>query len=136
MSDTRDDATTTKAGTMKFRQLTPMLWTTDIPATIDFYQSVLDFQVNEYNADWGWCSLSKDAVELMFARPNAHVAFNGPSLTGSLYLYTEAVDELWAKLKLTPHIYYPIENFEYGMREFAIKDNNGYILQFGKELLQ
>jgi hypothetical protein len=27
--------------------------------------------------------------------------------------------------------YYTIENFEYGMREFAIYDNNGYMLQFG-----
>jgi len=29
-------------------------------------------------------------------------------------------------------IYYPSENFEYAMREFAIKDCNGYILQFGQ----
>jgi len=28
----------------------------------------------------------------------------------------------------------PIENLEHGMREFAILDNNGYCLQFGKEL--
>jgi len=31
-------------------------------------------------------------------------------------------------------IVYPIENFYYGMREFAIRDNNGYILQFGQEI--
>jgi len=29
---------------------------------------------------------------------------------------------------------YPIDNFGYGMREFAITDNNGYILQSGKEI--
>jgi hypothetical protein len=28
-------------------------------------------------------------------------------------------------------IAYPMEDFEYGMREFAIYDNNGYMLQFG-----
>jgi hypothetical protein len=27
-----------------------------------------------------------------------------------------------------------MEDFEYGMREFAIRDNNGYILQFGQEI--
>ena len=27
---------------------------------------------------------------------------------------------------------YPIEDFHYGMREFAIFDNNGYLLQFGQ----
>jgi hypothetical protein len=26
---------------------------------------------------------------------------------------------------------YPLETFEYGLREFAIYDNNGYMLQFG-----
>jgi hypothetical protein len=29
---------------------------------------------------------------------------------------------------------YPIEDFEYGRREFAIFDNNGYLLQFGQEI--
>jgi len=29
------------------------------------------------------------------------------------------------------NICYEIETFEWGMREFAIYDNNGYILQFG-----
>lgn len=31
-------------------------------------------------------------------------------------------------------VVYPIETFAYGMREFAIRDNNGYILQFGREV--
>ena len=32
-------------------------------------------------------------------------------------------------------ICYPIETFDYGMREFAIyDDNNGYVLQFGRPL--
>jgi hypothetical protein len=28
---------------------------------------------------------------------------------------------------------YPIEDFDYGMRSFAIYDANGYLLQFGHE---
>jgi hypothetical protein len=31
-------------------------------------------------------------------------------------------------------IFYPVEDFSYGLREFAIRDNNGYILQFGQEI--
>ena len=30
-------------------------------------------------------------------------------------------------------VVYPIENFSYGMRAFAIRDN-GYILQFGRPI--
>ncbi len=29
---------------------------------------------------------------------------------------------------------YDIETFPWGMREFAVYDNNGYILQFGEEI--
>lgn len=29
---------------------------------------------------------------------------------------------------------YAIENFGYGMREFGVYDNNGYLLQFGQPL--
>jgi len=29
---------------------------------------------------------------------------------------------------------YPTEDFEYGMREFSIRDNLRYLLQFGKRI--
>ena len=111
-----------------------MLWTSDIKGTIDFYKNTLDFELDNYNEDWGWCHMHKDDVEIMFALPNEHMLFEKPVCTGSFYIYTNAVDKLWEKLKITSHIFYPIEDFEYGMREFAIRDNNGYLLQFGKEI--
>lgn len=120
---------------MKFSRLTPMLWTNELEQTMNFYSSVLGFSINEFNKEWGWCSMSKDNVDLMLAKPNEHTPFNGPLFTGSFYFHTEDVDELWETLKDSSYVFYPIENFEYGMREFAIKDNNGYILQFGKEII-
>ena len=39
----------------------------------------------------------------------------------------------WELLKDKAEVVYPIEDFEYGMREFAIKDCNGYMLQFGQD---
>ena len=42
--------------------------------------------------------------------------------------------ELWQQIKERATVVYPLEDFEYGMREFAIRDNNGYILQFGQEI--
>ena len=41
---------------------------------------------------------------------------------------------LWADLKGRVAVAYPMEEFHYGMREFAIYDNNGYLLQFGQEV--
>ena len=37
-------------------------------------------------------------------------------------------------MKDKAEVVYPIEDFDYGMREFAIRDNNGYLLQFGQEI--
>lgn len=111
-----------------------MLWTSDIKGTIEFYKNTFDFELDNYSEEWGWCHMHKDSIEIMFALPNEHMPFEKPVCTGSFYIYTNNVDELWEKLKSTSHIFYPIENFEYGMREFAIRDNNGYILQFGKEI--
>jgi len=112
-----------------------MLWTADIKATMQFYTAVLGFTVTNYNEDWGWVHLERGGCCIMFSRPNEHEPFDKLQCTGSFYFNTTGVDELWHTLKDTPYIYYSLENFDYGMREFAIKDNNGYILQFGSEIL-
>jgi uncharacterized glyoxalase superfamily protein PhnB len=78
--------------------------------------------------------MALDGTEVMFALPNAHLAFQKPAMTGSLYFNTDDVDGWWNKLKDQCQVEYPIENFDYGMREFAIRDNSGYLLQFGQEI--
>lgn len=119
---------------MKFKALRPMLWTAQLSDTLAFYKNVLGFTVDEQNDEWGWASLSKDDVELMLAKPNEHTPFTKPMFTGSFYITTNDVDGLWEKLKDQAEVVYGIENFDWGMREFAIYDNNGYIIQFGQEI--
>ncbi len=114
---------------MKFERLTPMLWTNDLPETIEFYTKVLGFVCADTSEDW--CALAHGEVDLMFAVPNEHTPFEKPAFTGSLYFSPEDVDALWEELKNKTKVAYPIDNFEYGMREFAVYDNNGYLLQFG-----
>jgi len=46
----------------------------------------------------------------------------------------ENADEFWERLKNKANVSYPIEDFDHGMREFAVYDNNGYLLQFGHSL--
>lgn len=119
---------------MKLTALRPMLWTEDLDATIAFYADVLGFAVDEVNKDWGWASLSLDEVSLMLAQPNEHTSYDKIGFTGTFYFNTDDVDALWEKLKDNARVCYSIENFEYGMREFAVYDNNGYTPQFGQEL--
>jgi hypothetical protein len=120
---------------MHFQYLTPMLWTNDLKATISFYRDKLDFVLDEYNEEWGWCHMHKDEVKLMFARPDGFPGYDGTlKFTGSFYFYVSEADTLWEKLKTTVTISYGIGNFPHRMREFAILDNNGYLLQFGRSL--
>src|ERR1041385_1203781 len=117
---------------MKLAFLRPLLYTDKLQETIAFYTDILQFTLIEYNDGWGWASLNKDDVWIMLARPNEHEPFDGPKFTGSFYFTTDNADELWEHLKNKAKVCYEIENFEWGMREFAIYDNNGYLLQFGQ----
>lgn len=119
---------------MKLQSLRPILWTNQLEETITFYTTVLGFTVDEKNDDWGWASLGKDSVEIMLAKPNSHTPFEQPVFTGSFYFNTDNIDQLWEQLKGKVKVCYGIENFEYGMREFAIYDNDGYLLQFGQDI--
>ena len=108
-----------------------MLQTTDLKGSIEFYTTVLGFEC-EGSSDQ-WASVRRDNVAIMFALPGEHEAFSGPFFTGSLYINPDDVDALWERVKDKARVCYPIDNFDYGMREFGIYDNNGYLLQFGHE---
>ncbi len=114
--------------------LTPMMWTAQLTETIVFYTEVLKFSCGEKNEEWGWATLHHGNVEIMVATPNAHTPFDKPLYTGTFYIRTDDVDTLWKDLKDKTSIVYALDNFEHGMREFAIYDNNGYMLQFGQEI--
>lgn len=119
---------------MKLTFLRPIMWTEDLDATISFYVDVLGFECCERNDDWNWASLDRDGVSIMLAGPNAHAAYDKIGFTGSFYFTTDDVDALWSKLKDKANVCYDIETFPWGMREFAVYDNNGYMLQFGQEI--
>ncbi|ARS40854.1 hypothetical protein CA265_14775 [Sphingobacteriaceae bacterium GW460-11-11-14-LB5] len=115
-------------------KLTPMLESHDMPATLKFYTEILNFSCAAKFDDLSWLSLQKDGIEIMFCIPNVHHNIPKPIMSGSLYIKTNEVESLWESLKDTCEVCYPLEDFEFGMREFAIYDNNGYLLQFGRDL--
>lgn len=119
---------------MKFTSLRPMLWTNDLDKTVEFYTAILGFKILNYNQEVGWVTLGRDELEVMFAKPNESIDFDKPIFTGSFYFVTDAVDKLWTDVKDKAPIVYGLENFDWQMREFALLDNNGYMLQFGQEI--
>ena len=120
---------------MKLTGLIPMLESDDLKGTLNFYRDRLGFALTGIapgKKQPYWLSLRRDEVEIMFTDRNAHSAIQLPTFTGVLYCYPDDVDEIWEELKDKVPIAWPIKNFEYGMREFGIRDNNGYILSFGQ----
>ncbi len=118
---------------MNVESITPMLRTWDLPGSIEFYRGMLGFELQAHDPESGWASLALGPVVVMLSGPNEHEGDRAPVFTGSLYFRVNDVDGLWSRLKDRVRVCYPIEAFDYGMREFAVYDNNGYLLQFGEE---
>lgn len=122
---------------MKLHKLSPILWTKDLQATIAFYESVLGFKGTSGFPNF--VSLSREDVEIMFVVPqdepnDCEPFFFKPIVTGSLYIITEPVDELWESVKDKATIKTQLDDREYYMRDFSILDNNGYELAFGQHI--
>lgn len=117
---------------MKFHSLMPVIWTKNLEESIGFYTHILGFSLVDANIEAHWAFLMKNKVQIMLTLPNEHGNVNNICFSGSFYFNIDDVDELWKDLNTITKICYRIETFEWGMREFAIFDNNGYILQFGQ----
>lgn len=118
---------------MAFNALVPTLEVENMDETIQFYESYLDFTCLNREED-DWAVMQKDDVDIMLSSRFNKEKYPKPAFTGGLYIYVDDIDVIWQILKDKVEISYPLENFEYGMREFAIFDNNGYRIQFGQEL--
>lgn len=114
--------------------LLPVLRTWDFEASLAFYQEVLGFECVSRNEELGWAQLQRDKAAIMLSGPNEHLGETEPKFTGSFYFQCDDVEDLWLRLSGLARVCYPLEDFDYGMREFAIFDNNGYLLQFGQSL--
>lgn len=112
----------------RFKNLTPMLQTSDMERTIDWYTSVLSFR-RVGAVDENWCRLERDGVALMFMR-NSHL--EAPHATATQYFYVDDVMSLWNDIKDRVAPEWGPERMPYGMLEFAIRDPDGYYLSFGE----
>jgi catechol 2,3-dioxygenase-like lactoylglutathione lyase family enzyme len=117
---------------MPFKTLAPILTTDDMDRSVRFYVDVLGFTCGMQTPFYS--NLYRDTVRIMLGAPNAHDEWRGAKFTGQLYIgleTAEAVDALWAKVKNSAEVVYAVDDFDYGMHEFGIRDDSGYHLAFG-----
>ena len=135
---------------VSFGRLVPMLTTDDLDGTIAFYRDTLGFEViGTFPEDHpNWCYLKRGDAYLMFSSlavpdhdhdEHGHDVegeehhYHGPTGVWTLYVYPDDVDSLWERLKEQAPVAFPLCETDYGMREFGIRDPNGFMLSFGKE---
>jgi uncharacterized glyoxalase superfamily protein PhnB len=114
------------------KTLTPILTTDNMERSVRFYVDVFGFTCGVYGP--AYSNLYRDEVRLVLAAPNAHSQWKGPSFTGQLYIVLETadqVDALWARVRTRAEVIYEVQDFDYGAREFAVRDDNGYPIAFG-----
>ncbi len=113
----------------------PMLATSDLQRTINFYTGKLGFNLAA-TAGTVWCHLSRDGVDLMFnAPPAADIARDVPQKSRNyqiFYFYPDDVAALHAEFTSRGVTCTPLRVTVYGMKEFEVRDPEGYWLWFGE----
>ena len=129
-----------KGVTNLFKGITPNLMVEDVESTIGFYKEILNFIViATVPSDEGglqFAILEKDGFSIMIQErrnlikeyPALETDKVYPSI--SLYIKVNNLGMLYDDLKAKHSIYSEIHTTFYGSKEFAILDNNGYVLTF------
>jgi catechol 2,3-dioxygenase-like lactoylglutathione lyase family enzyme len=115
---------------MKF---VPSLLTCDLAETVRFY-STIGFAVCGEGVDTGWVELRHGELALQFYTDPPIGTPDTPIMSGTIYVHTSDIDTLVDAWRDRLKFEWGPETMEYGMREFAFRDPNGYIVAFAAPL--
>ena len=116
--------------------LAPNIGVANVNDTVRFYTERLGFKMIMSNPAEGellWAMVSSGEVNIMFQQ-NENLKEEYPELqnTGkgliTFYVRVKGLDELYNKLKGSDIIVKELAKTFYGANEFAIRDNNGYVM--------
>jgi uncharacterized glyoxalase superfamily protein PhnB len=112
----------------------PMIHVPDVRATVGWYISI-GFQllrVNEEDGEINWAKLSFGNSEVMFQSGGKPSTEHRREV--DLYVTTDNVDELSRGLKDRAQVVEDVHDTFYGMREFILRDINGFWITFGQPI--
>jgi catechol 2,3-dioxygenase-like lactoylglutathione lyase family enzyme len=130
---------------MKPRELSPLLNVADMKASLAFYVDGLGFELREeyeLEDETLWVALQSGDAKLMLNRTPAGDAtaiakkrLAEPSYSGLvLYLYVDSAREAHAELDAAGLNPTEVEQEEYGLEEFYLRDPDGYEIGIGSPL--
>ena len=102
----------------------PILPVSNMKKTLEYYRDVLNFEIH-----WVWedsyASVFNGDIELHFSKVEKVIP-------QSVYFFVENADRVYNFLdKQNVEIVKELESYQYGMREFTVKDINGHIFRIG-----
>ena len=113
----------------------PCLIVSDMRRSLDFYLDVLGFTQTGYypiESDPLRTEVRRDDVAIVLLADPARGPLGTPSFTGALYVFPDGVDRIADELRgKVPFVWGP-EDRDYGIRELAIRDPDGYTLIFAE----
>jgi uncharacterized glyoxalase superfamily protein PhnB len=114
-------------------RVVPMIHVPDVRATVDWYVD-LGFTIKDTYDDGGdglsFAVMSFGASEVMFNSDGN--TSNARRREVDLYIYSESVDSLYEKLHARVDVIEGPHDTFYGMREFILRDLNGFWVTFGE----
>ena len=127
---------------MKLNSLTPNVMVGDVNATIEWFNRNLGFQLVMSVPEEGkyeWAMISRDGVNLML-QTRESIASEQPEFAGiaigasmSFFVKVDGLQQIYEHIKDAEAIIKtPYKTF-YGMKEFLIRDCNGYYFTFAEE---
>jgi catechol 2,3-dioxygenase-like lactoylglutathione lyase family enzyme len=117
------------------QRILPCLLVADMRATLDFYVDVLGFTQTGYypiESDPIRTEVRRDGVAIVFYTESQRGLGEAPAQSGLLYVFPDDLDRLAAELQGKVALLWGPEETEFGVREFAIRDPNGYVLAFAE----
>jgi uncharacterized glyoxalase superfamily protein PhnB len=116
------------------QKVMPMIHVPDVREAVEWYRSLgfLVLGMNEVDGYMDWAMLSFGEGKVMFnegGRPSTQ-----DRREVDLYVETEDVDGLFERLKDRVTVREELHDTVYGMREFIIRDLNGFWITFGEPI--
>jgi uncharacterized glyoxalase superfamily protein PhnB len=117
------------------RQITPVFFTLDIPATLAYYQEKLGFEcVGTWQDPPVYAIVARDrqAIHFRCAAPPTPNPEKYPDELLDAYLSVEDADALYAEYAARGvEFTRELDDTPWGTREFVLKDGEGRLLAFG-----
>lgn len=106
----------------------------NIDETLAFYRE-LGFEVTGCDGaetSSTWAEVKRGEITLQFYSEPPHGTPSTPVCSGTFYIFTNELDSFALKLQGKVKFEWGPEVMDYGMKEFAIQDPNGYLIAFSE----